>query len=108
MNFVATIVLTYFYQELGAAIGTLISGLVAMVMYMYFAMSREELNNAISISLRSLVIGAAVACVVMFNREASLPWLVVMCIPVYAALTWALQVIQSSDMRIIKSIVIRG
>ena len=102
VNFVATIVLTYFYQELGAAIGTLISGLVAMVMYMYFAMSREELNNAISICLRSLVIGAAIACVVMFNREASLPWLVVMCIPVYAALTWALQVIQSSDMRIIK------
>lgn len=104
VNSVATFALVYQYGALGAAIGTVIGGLVAMCCYMFFALTKTEIGGVIGFASRALTAGLIIGATLMFFRESNWFLIGAVTLPLYLGLLWCFQVIHSGDVALVKSI----
>ena len=104
VNFVATLMLVHQFGAFGAAIGTIIGGLVAACCYMFFALNKTEIKGVIGYAVRALAAGSILGLVLTFFRDSN--WLVIgtITVPLYVALVWCFQVVNSGDVNLLKSI----
>ena len=105
VNTAATFALVHNFGALGAAMGTVIGGLVATICYMKFALTRSEIIKTTHSILRVLLASCVVGLVLLFVRDES--WLVLGLVGllIYPVLIWVLRLVSQQDLDLLRSIV---
>lgn len=104
-NIIVTLALVWRYQAVGAAAGTVISGLFATLLYMHFLMPRTEVIQSL-LSILRIGTAASIAGLLLFTIQSQpLPVIVGVGVSVYAILLFAFQAIHSEDLDVVRSIV---
>jgi O-antigen/teichoic acid export membrane protein len=104
-NVLVTLALVWRYQAVGAAAGTVLSGLFATLLYMHYLMPRREILGSV-VSIVRIAISASLAGLLLFAVQAKpLPIIVGVGISSYAILLFVFQAIRSEDLDVVRSLV---
>lgn len=103
INLVATYFLVLRFDAVGAAIATVLGGLVATICYSWFALSRQEMLESMFAGLRVVAASVGLALATLLGRE--LPWIVLIstCVIVYACLLFVVGAVGIRDLRFVQS-----
>jgi O-antigen/teichoic acid export membrane protein len=105
VNLVMTFALVYQFGAWGAAVGTVVAGLVATIAYLCFALNEKEIFNTLSSVLRTLVASAAVGALLFALKDFHLAALVGLGIISYSVLAVAMRLVCFDDWNLVRSIV---
>ena len=104
VNSIVTFALVYNFGAVGAAIGTVIAGLVATVAYLCFALSESEIVKTLWSFGKSFLAAAAVGVLLFFLQDANVIVLLVSAIIVYLLLASAMRLVSVRDLALLRSI----
>lgn len=103
VNSIATYLLVTKFGAVGAALGTVLGGVVAMLCYFAFAMPRSEWFATASVVSRVLLASALLAVVVHFARQLDWIPLATVCLAVYTPLLFLVGAIRTEDLRFFRT-----
>ena len=103
VNAVATYLLVIRYGAVGAALGTVIGGLVATCCYLLFTMPKREILAIAVLVLRVVVAALGLGLVVYQVREAGWVQLLLICVAVYTPLLFIVGAIRVDDVRFFRT-----
>ncbi len=103
VNSVATYLLVVRYGAVGAALGTVLGGMVATCCYLMFAMPRKEIIATILVGIRALVAAAGLGVAIYLGREQ--PWLLLglISVAVYMPLLFLVGAVRIQDLRFLQT-----
>lgn len=101
-NLIATLLLVYRYGSVGAAAGTVLSGLVATVCYMYFLMPKREVASTLWTTARIVVAAVGLGFILYWLRSIPLPVSGIVGGFVYIMLLFAVQGIRIEDFEMVR------
>jgi O-antigen/teichoic acid export membrane protein len=103
VNAIATYLLVSGWGAIGAAMGTLIGGVVAMCCYLAFTMSRSEIVEVVQTATRIAAAATGVALSTYFLRDYS--WVSIFCVSVsvYLPLLFLVGAFSSRDLDLIRN-----
>lgn len=103
VNAFATYLLVIRFGAVGAALGTVIGGLVATCCYLLFAMPKREIFATAVLALRVAVAALGLGLVVFYEREAGWLQLLLICVAVYTPLLFLVGAIRVADLQFFRT-----
>lgn len=103
INSVATYMLVRSMGAVGAAMGTVLGGLIATICYSWFALTRQEMLDCLWVALRVSVAAVGLAVLATFLKDA--PWVVLIPLSVitYAVLLFLVGAVRVRDLVLVRS-----
>lgn len=103
VNSIATYLLVTQFGAVGAALGTVLGGLVATVFYTVFAMNKTEILGSVLAGLRVLAAACGLAAAISFIPEASWPTLIALSAIVYGSLLFIVGAVRIEDIQFFRT-----
>ncbi len=104
VNSVVCFLLVRNYGALGAAMGSVFGGLVAMCCYLTFAVPRQDVVATFTLAFRVLLAALGMGVAVFWMRNEFLVAIGLTSVVIYVALLFVVQAIRGEDIRFFKSI----
>lgn len=102
-NVIATYLLIYYFDAVGAAMSCVIGGFLATIFYVLFSMSRGEVMHTIGIMSRVMLAAVGMGGVTYLLRHASWPAVLAASASVYVILLFVVQVLRFKDFRFFRT-----
>lgn len=104
VNTVCCFLLVKQFGALGAALSSVLGGIVAMCCYMFFAIPRGDIVATFALAFRALLAALGMGAAIYFLRNEYLIAIAAASVVVYVALLFLVQAIRSEDIRYFKAI----
>ncbi len=104
VNSLVCFMLVKSFGALGAAMGSVFGGLVAMCCYMFFAIPRSDVLATFTLAFRALLAAVGMGAAVFLLRDAYLVAIVAASGVVYVALLFLIQAIRSEDITYFRTV----